>query len=133
MRYFTLNLNDKEINLRLTSESCEKIEEAYKCSLLDYVQQGTITSLVNLLLHMRKGAGETNVTKNMANAFYDELVDAGYTMETIVVDIIYETLVVSGIISKDDLENIKSEKERIKNMSDEEKIKLMQERKNLRS
>lgn len=130
MRYFTFNLNDKEINMRLNSSDCEKIEKAYNCTLLDYVQQGSVTSLVTLLQYMRAGAGET-FTRNMAYGFYDELVDNGYTIEKILMDIIYETLVVSGVLSKEDLDNIKSENEKIKNMTEEEKKELIAERKNL--
>lgn len=130
MKYFTFNLNDREINMRLNSSDCEKIEKTYNCTLLDYVQQGSITSLVTLLQHMRAGAGET-FTRNMAYSFYDELVDNGYTIEKILMDIIYETLVVSGVISKEDLENIKGEREKIKNMTESEKIELIEERKNL--
>lgn len=131
MRYFTFNLNDKEINMRLNSSDCEKIEKQYNCTLIDYVQQGSVTSLVTLLQYMRAGAGET-FTRNMAYGFYDELVDNGYTIEKILTEIIYETLVVSGVLSKEDLEEIKNEKEKIKNMTDEEKMELLAERKNLK-
>lgn len=131
MKYFTFNMNDKEINMRLNSSDCEKIEKTYNCSLLDYVQQGSVTSLVTLLQYMRTGAGEL-FTRNMAFSFYDELVDNGYTIERILMEIIYETLVVSGVISKEDLENIKNEKEKIKNMTEEEKMELIAERKNLK-
>ena len=121
MRYFTFNLKDKEINMRLNSSDCEKIEKQYNCTLIDYVQQGSVTSLVTLLQYMRAGAGET-FTRNMAYGFYDELVDSGYTIEKILTEIIYEALVVSGVLSKEDLEDIKNEKEKIKNMTDEEKM-----------
>lgn len=130
MKYFTMNFKDKEINLRLNSLECEKIEKQYNCTLLDYVQQGSITSLVTLLQSMRNGAGEI-CTKNSAYAFYDELVDEGYTIEKILIEIIYPTLVVSGVISQEDLNNIMGQKEKIKNMSDEEKLELVKERKNL--
>lgn len=131
MKYFTFRLNDKEINLRLNSSSCEQIEKTYNCTLLDFVQQGSVTSIITLLQHMRTGAGE-NFTKNMAYGFYDELIDEGYTIEKILMEIIYETLVVSGVISKEDLEDIKNEREKIKNMTDEEKAELVAKRKNVR-
>lgn len=130
MKYFTFNLNDKEINMRLNSIDCEKIEKTYNCTLIDYVQQGSVTSLVTLLQYMRAGAGET-FTRNMAYGFYDELIDSGYTIEKILMEIIYETLVVSGVISKEDLDDIKKEDEKIKNMTNEEKMELLAERKNL--
>lgn len=130
MKYFTFNLNDKEINMRLNSIDCEKIEKTYNCTLIDYVQQGSVTSLVTLLQYMRAGTGET-FTRNMAYGFYDELIDSGYTIEKILMEIIYETLVVSGVISKEDLDDIKKENEKIKNMTNEEKMELLAERKNL--
>lgn len=135
MKNFIFNLkdtegNEKEIAMRLISSDCEKIEKAYNCTLLDYVQQGSVTSIVTLLQHMRAGAGEC-FTRNMAYSFYDELVDNGYTIETILMDIIYETLVVSGVISEEDLKEIKADREKVKNMTDEEKAELVAKRKNV--
>ena len=134
MKNFILNYkdnegNEKEVALRLISSDCEKIEKQYNCTLLDYVQQGSITSIVTLLQHMRAGSGE-NFTRNMAYGFYDELVDSGYTIEKILMDIIYETLVVSGVISQEDLDEIKTEREKVKNMTDEEKAEMVTKRKN---
>lgn len=123
--------NEKEVGLRLTSMDCENIEKQFNCSLLDYVQQGSITSIVNLLYYMRKGAGES-YTKNMAYGFYDELVDSGYTLMEILDKVIWEGLVVSGIMSKEDLNNIRNEREKVNNMTEEEKIELAEKRKNVR-
>ena len=121
--------NEKEVGLRLTSMDCENIEKQYQCTLLDYVQQGSITSIVTMLQYMRKGAGE-NFTKNQAYAFYDELVDAGYTMMDILDKLIWEGLVVSGVMSKEDLDNIRAERKKVENMTDEEKQELAEKRKN---
>lgn len=134
MKNFILNYkdnegNEKEVALRLISSDCEKIEKAYNCTLLDYVQQGSVTSIVTLLQHMRAGAGQ-NFTRNMAYSFYDELVDNGYTIERILMEVIYETLVVSGVISEADLNEIKTEREKVKNMTDEEKAEMVAKRKN---
>lgn len=123
--------NEKEVGLRLTSMDCENIEKQYQCSLIDFVQQASITSIVTILQYMRKGAGEV-FTKNMAYAFYDELVDAGYTMMDILDKIIWEGLVVSGIMSKEDLDNIRNERKKYQEMSDEEKEELVKERKNVK-
>lgn len=134
MRNFILNYkdnegNEKEVALRLISSDCEKIEKQYNCTLLDYVQQGSVTSIVTLLQHMRAGAGQA-FTRNMAYSFYDELVDNGYTIERILMEVIYETLVVSGVISEEDLNEIKAEREKVKNMTDEEKVEMVAKRKN---
>lgn len=123
--------NEKEVGLRLTSLDCENIEKQYQCTLLDYVQQASITSIVTLLYYMRKGAGE-NFTKNMAYSFYDELVDSGYTMMDMLDKIIWEGLVVSGVMSADDLKNIRDERDKVQNMTEEEKQELIAKRKNLK-
>lgn len=123
--------NEKEVALRLSSIDCENIEKQYNCTLLDYVQQGSITSIVTLLYYMRKGAGE-NYTKNMAYGFYDELVDSGYTMMDILDKIIWEGLVVSGVMSAEDLKNIRDERKKVENMTEEEKQELVEKRKNLK-
>lgn len=134
MKNFTFNYtdaegNEKEVALRLTSQDCENIEKQNGCTLLDFVQQGSISSIVTLLFYMRKGAGE-NFTKNMAYSFYDELVDSGYTMLDILEKVIWEGLVVSGVMSAEDLKNIREEREKVSKMTDEEKQKLIEERKN---
>lgn len=121
--------NEKEVELRLTANACEKIEKQYNCSLIDYVQQATVTSIVTLLMNMRIGAGEY-FSREMAYSFYDELVDAGFTMLDILDKVIYEGLVVSGVMSKEDLEKIRAERNKIENMTTEEKMKMVEERKN---
>ena len=132
MKSFIFKLREEEIELRLNSIDCERIEKTYNCTLIDYVQQGSITSLVTLLQYMRSGTGKA-FTRNMAYSFYDELVDEGYTIETILMELIYPTLVVSGILSQEDLDNIMEERKKINEMSDEDKMKLIQERKNVKS
>lgn len=129
MRNFTFELNEKEIRMRLTSQDCVEIEKNKGVRLLDFIQDYAITTIVTLLKYMRRGAGE-NFTENMAYSFYDELIDAGYTMSDILDKIIYETLVVSGVISAEDLKNIRDEREKVNNLSAEEKMKLVEERKN---
>ena len=130
MKYFTFDLNGNEINMRLNSSSCEQIEKTHNCTLIDYVKKGSVTSIITLLQHMRAGA-DAKFTKNMAYGFYDELVDAGYTIERIIMEIIYETLVISGVISQEDLDKIKEERNKINEMTDEEKIEMIAKRKNL--
>jgi hypothetical protein len=121
--------NEKEVALRLTSLDCENIEKQYNCTLIDFIQQASVTSIVTLLMYMRKGAGE-NFTKNMTYGFYDELVDAGYTMTDILDKIIWEGLVVSGVMSAEDLANLRAERKKVEEMTDEERAELVKERKN---
>ena len=129
MKNFTFELNGKEIKMRLTSQDCVEIEKNKGVRLLDFIQDYAITTIVTLLKYMRRGAGE-NLTENMAYSFYDELIDEGYTMSDILDKIIYETLVVSGVISAEDLKNIRDEREKVNNLSAEEKMKLVEKRKN---
>lgn len=129
MKNFTFELNGKEIKMRLTSQDCVEIEKNKGVRLLDFIQDYAITTIVTLLKYMRRGAGE-NFTENMAYSFYDELIDEGYTMSDILDKIIYETLVVSGVISEEDLKNIRDEREKVNNLSTEEKMKLVEKRKN---
>jgi hypothetical protein len=136
MKNFTFNYtdgegNEKEVALRLSSQDCENIEKQNACTLLDFVQQGSVSSIVTLLFYMRKGAGE-NFTKNMAYSFYDDLVDSGYTMMDILDKVIWEGLVVSGVLSKEDLQNIRDERKKIESMSEEDKKKLVEQRKNVK-
>ena len=121
--------NEKEVALRLTSMDCENIEKQYNCTLLDFVQQGSVSSIVTLLHAMRKGAGE-NFSKNLAYSFYDELIDSGYTMMDILDKVIWEGLVVSGVLSADDLQSIRDERKKIENMTKEERIEAAKQRKN---
>lgn len=130
MKYFIFNFQDKEIQMRLTSQDCVQLEKSNGVRLLDYVQDYSITTITTLLKYMRKGGGE-HFTDAMAYEFYDELIDEGYTLESILDKIIYEVLVVSGILSKNDLDNIRNEKAKVENMTVEEKQILVAERKNL--
>lgn len=130
MKYFTFELKGNDINMRLNSSACEQIEKTYNCTLIDYVQQGSITSIITLLQHMRTGA-DAKFTKNMTYGFYDELVDEGYTIEKILMEIIYPTLVISGVLSQEDFDSIKEDLNKIKDMTDEEKEEMIAKRKNL--
>ena len=111
--------NDKTVELRLTSNDCEKIEKQQDCSIIDFLQKVSVTNIITMLLYMRKGTG-TWYTREDIYTFYDELIDAGYTMMRILDEIIYETLVASGIISKEDLEKIRGRQKEVEGtVSDE--------------
>lgn len=110
MRYHTINLNDKELNFRLTSEDAVKIEERTKVKLLDYIQDYSINAIINLLRYMRRGE-DKNFSEKDALALFDELADADWALEDIMKDIIYPTCQVSGLLTKRDLENIREKME----------------------
>ena len=129
--YKDSNGNEKNVELRLKSSDCEKIEKQQGCSLIDFVQHISVTNIVTMLQYMIEGGSGIRFSREQAYSLYDELVDAGYTIVDILDKIIYEALVVSGIIGEDNLRDIREEREKYKNMSTEEKQRLIEERKNV--
>ena len=79
-----------------------------------------------LFLHGPYGCGKTYILKFYAR----KLVDSGYTMMDILDKIIWEGLVVSGVMSANDLANIRAERQKVENMTEEEKQELVVKRKN---
>ena len=120
--YETFDGEKKELKLRLVSSDMKLIEKFTQMSLLDYVSNPTITMLTTMLRYMMR-ANIPNYSEKDADKLYDELVDAGLTMENIYLDIIMETLVVSGFMKKEDLETMKSNTQEQK----EEKLKKSQQ------
>lgn len=116
--YETFDGEKKELKLRLVSSDMKIIEKFTQMSLLDYVSNPTITMMTTMLRYMMR-ANIPNYSEKDADKLYDELVDAGLTMENIYLDIIMETLVVSGFMKKEDLETMKSNTQEQK----EEKLK----------
>lgn len=111
MKYTYLMSNGKELKLRLTSSECIEIENATKKSILNYIQEESMTMICTLLGYMVKeidGQPQTNFSYKNAQTLYDELVDSGLTLKQILMDVIYETLVVSGFLEKEDWEEMKT-------------------------
>ncbi len=111
MKCFTFEVNGKEINMRLRSEDALKIEKTYNVKLLDYIQDYSITTIVNLFRYMRKGGGDQSFSQDDALRFYDELVDEDWTIQTMIERIIMPTCEASGLLSKSDLQKIMEKKE----------------------
>lgn len=123
MKFFELELNGRTLKLRLVSSDMKKIEKESGKSILDYVQGYSVTVITNLLRYMSK-PNMPNFSEKDADMLYDELIDAGYTMEKIIFEVIYEVLVVSGFLTKEELEEITSNKETAK---EKKKEKVMEE------
>lgn len=104
MRYYTINLNDEEVNLRLTSEDAVKIEKNYNVRLFDYISDSSMTSIINLLRYMLQGGKGKTISQPEAHEFFDRLVDNGWKVENIVMDIILPTAEVSGLLTQSDLD-----------------------------
>ena len=111
MNYYIYKLNNgKELKLRLTTGEEIEIENANKVSILEYVQQESMNTICTLLRYMVKevdGEKLNNFSFKNAQALVDEMVDNGMTFKKILTDVIYETLVVSGFLEKEDWEEMK--------------------------
>lgn len=111
MKYTYTLSNGKELKLRLTSGECIEIENATRKSILEYIQEESMTMMCTLLRYMVKevnGEEQRNFSLKNAQALFDELVDSGMTLKQILMDVIYETLVVSGFLEKEDWEEMKT-------------------------
>ena len=111
MKYTYTMSNGKELKLRLTSGEELEIENITKKSILEYVQEESMTMMCTLLKYMVKeinGEEQKNFSLKNAAALMDELVDSGLTLKKILMDVIYETLVVSGFLEKEDWEEMKA-------------------------
>ena len=115
---YEINGEEKELKLRLVSSDMKVIERNTGMSLLDYVSNPTITMITTMLRYMNR-PNIPNFSEKDADKLYDELVDAGLTLENIYLDLIMETLVVSGFMKKEELEAMKNSQQEQK----EEKLK----------
>ena len=111
MNYFVFNYTNKngeqkELKLRLSSGDSIEIENKEKKSVTAYIQNESITMIVTLLRYLRKWE-DKNFSFNQAQQLYDELIDSGMTMKRILTDVIYEALVVSGFLEKEEWEEMK--------------------------
>lgn len=111
MNYYIYKLNNgKELKLRLTSGECIEIENASKMSILEYVQNESMNTICTLIRYSIKeidGEKANNFSFKNAQALVDEMVENGMTFKKILTDVIYEALVVSGFLEKEDWEEMK--------------------------
>lgn len=113
MKYYELELNGETVKFRLTSNDCMVIEKKTGKNIAEYVQEMSMTTIITLLMYMRR-SDVPNFSEKDASDLFDKLVDNGYTLETIVSDVLLEGLCVSGFMSKADLAKIKDTKTEIK-------------------
>lgn len=111
MKYYEFELNGETIKLRLTSNDCIEIEKKTGVKLLDYIQDYSMQTVVTLLMYMRRSS-VPNFSMKDAGELYDKLIDSEEygTMENIIYDVIFEGLVVSGFLKKEELEEIKDKR-----------------------
>jgi transcriptional regulator CtsR len=113
MKYFELELEGEIIELRMTTSNAKTLESKTGKSIFDLVQDMSVTNISKMLLYLLKGKKD-NISEKEVDELTDKLVDNGYTFEKIMMEIISEALVVSGFLSKEQLEEAKTLKEEIK-------------------
>lgn len=123
MKYFELELENETIELRMTTTNAKTLESKTGKSIFDLVSDMSVTNISKMLMYLLKGKKD-NVNEKEADELVDKLVDVGYTFEKIMMEVIFEALVVSGFLSKEQLEEAKTLKEEVK---ENNKKKAMEE------
>lgn len=113
MKYFELELENETIELRMTTTNAKALESKTGRSIFDLVGDMSVTNISKMLMYLLKGKKD-NVNEKEADELVDKLVDNGYTYEKIMMEVIFEALVVSGFLSKEQLEEAKTLKEEVK-------------------
>ena len=98
----------KEIKLRLTSADAMEIENIKKMSITEFLSQESMSMIITMLRYLRKSE-DKNFSLGQAQMLYDELIDSGLSMKKIIIDVIYEALVTSGFLEKQDWEEMKKQ------------------------
>lgn len=125
MKYFEFELDGETIELRMTTTNAKVLESKTGKSIFDLVQDMSVTNISKMLMYLLKGKKE-NISEKEADILTDKLVDNGYTFEKIMMEIIFEALVVSGFLSKEQLEEAKTLKEEVKENNKKKVIEDLQ-------
>ena len=125
MKYFEFELDGETIELRMTTTNAKTLESKTGKSIFDLVQDMSVTNISKILMYLLKGKKD-NVCEKEADELVDKLVDNGYTYERIMMEIIFEALVVSGFLSKEQLEEAKTLKEEVKENNKKKVIEDLQ-------
>jgi cysteinyl-tRNA synthetase len=123
MKFYELELENETIELRMTTTNAKTLESKTGKSIFDLVSDMSVTNISKMLMYLLKGKKD-NVNEKEADELVDKLVDNGYTYERIMMEVIFEALVVSGFLSKEQLEEAKTMKEEVK---EQNKKKAMEE------
>jgi len=112
MKYYTFSYTNKEgeakeLHLRLTSADAMEIENIKKKTITEFLQEESMSMIITMIRYLRKWE-EKNFTLNQAQSLYDELIDTGMSMKEIIINVIYEALVVSGFLEKEMWEEMKA-------------------------
>lgn len=105
MRFFTKTINGKDYNFRVTSADISEIEKKANVGIQEFITNISFERAVTLLRYMRKSSeGQFSLTQ--AQNFMDELIDEGFSLETVYTEIIFPACVDSGIITESDRNKI---------------------------
>lgn len=106
MKCYEIELNGEIIKLRLTSELIMEIEKKNNKSIIEIMKDISQTNIIMLLMYMRRFE-IPNYSQKEASQLYDKFIDNEYSMEDVVFKVIYEGLVVSGVMTKGELSQLK--------------------------
>lgn len=106
MKCYEIELNGENIKLRLTSELIMEIEKKNNKSIIEIMKDISQTNIIMLLMYMRRFE-IPNYSQKEASQLYDKFIDNEYSMEDVVFKVIYEGLVVSGVMTKGELSQLK--------------------------
>ena len=112
MKFFEVELNGETIKLRLSSSDATEIEKKTGKSILELLDDYSLTNTIMFLKYMRRSELPQFSEKD-AYALYDKFVDNEYTLEQIIFDVVYEGLCVSGFFKREKLDELKKELEEI--------------------
>ncbi len=126
MKYFELELDGETIELRMTTANAKTLEKKTDKSIFDLVQDMSVTNISKMLMYLLKGKKD-NVSEKEADDLVDKLIDNEYTYEKIMMEVIFEALVVSGFLSKEQLEETKTLKEEVKESNKKKALEDLQQ------
>ena len=106
MKCYEIELNGETIKLRLTSELIMEIEKKNNKSIIEIIKDISQTNIIMLLMYMRRFE-IPNYSQKEASQLYDKFIDNEYSMQDVVFKVIYEGLVVSGVMTKGELSQLK--------------------------
>ena len=106
MKCYEIELNGEIIKLRLTSEAIMEIEKKNNKSIIEIMKDISQTNIIMLLMYMRRFE-IPNYSQKEASQLYDKFIDNEYSMQDVVFKVIYEGLVVSGVMTKGELSQLK--------------------------
>ena len=116
---------EKNVRFRLESGPSTTLERETGKSIIEYVQDESMTMVITMLRYMRMWEDKT-ITTQTVEKLYDTLIDNGWTYKKIIQDIIYETLVISGFLEESEWEEMKIEAEKLKKILKEKQQKALE-------